>query len=233
MEVHRTRVLPAVSGTQGACRGGNSAPGGSERRDCAKIVRARGSCCEAEGRVGGSGPPYLWTYRVSLTGVTAILARLAGRRSERMPRLRPPPRPRCTSAIDRRFRGSAPRRIVTAPAHAGRRSHCRTVIGRPGSSPWRARGAATPLPRIRRYALGYRKLEDRSARTSRTSLCGRCRRSRGPPLPPPRTAGQATQRTGATFFAFIACISAPACSSLVSSQALLMRGKMSCSSSRI
>jgi hypothetical protein len=45
--------------------------------------------------VRGGGPPYLWTYRVSLTGVTAILARLAGRRSERMPGLAQQP--------DRRF----------------------------------------------------------------------------------------------------------------------------------
>jgi hypothetical protein len=94
MEVHRTRVLPAVSGTQGACRGGNSGPGGSGRRDCAKIVRACGYCCEAGGRPRRR-PPYLLTYRVSLTGVTAILARLAGRRSERMPRLAQQP--------DRRF----------------------------------------------------------------------------------------------------------------------------------
>jgi hypothetical protein len=115
--------------------------------------------------------------------------------------------PAATSALhfsnDRRLRGSAPRTIVTAvPAHAGRQSHSRTVIGRPGSSPWSAgQRSRDPLPRNHRYALGYHKLEDRSARTSRNQSVRTVpaeRRTARPP--PPRTAGQATQRTGATFF---------------------------------
>src|SRR5580765_3599673 len=48
----------------------------------------------------------------------------------------------CRESISPSTRPIAPRRIVTAaPAPAGRLSHSRTVIGRPGSSPWRARGA--------------------------------------------------------------------------------------------
>ena len=153
MEVHRPRVLPAVSGTQGACRGGNSGPGGSGRRDCAKIVRACGYWCEAGGR------PRRRTaipvdLRVSLTGVTAILARLAGRRSERMPRLAQQP--------DRRF-ALVCRRPISPSARPICAAHDCDGTARARLLPLAGQRSCDPRPRIHRYALGYHKLEARSS----------------------------------------------------------------------